>query len=132
MNIKNSEFTCCRKKRFLEKTVLAVDIVKAIQKNRKLKQGKVGIVTAESLNKKDVSHIIEKLHGGAIIIERASKLSKKTVMELNDLMEEQTGELLVVLEEERRPLDKMLALYPSLRRSLLPDWNFRYLSMMSL
>ena len=98
------------------KTVLAVDIVKAIQKNRKLKQGKVGIVTAESLNKKDVSHIIEKLHGGAIIIERASKLSKKTVMELNDLMEEQTGELLVVLEEERRPLDKMLALYPDFKK----------------
>ena len=98
------------------KTVLAVDIVKAIQKNRKLKQGKVGIVTAESLNKKDVSHIMEKLHGGAIIIERASKLSKKTVMELNDLMEEQTGELLVVLEEERRPLDKMLALYPDFKK----------------
>ena len=96
------------------KTVLAVDIVKAIQKNRKLKQGKVG--TAESLNKKDVSHIIEKLHGGAIIIERASKLNKKTVLELNDLMEEQTGELLVVLEEERRPLDKMLALYPDFKK----------------
>ena len=98
------------------KTVLAVDIVKAIQKNRKLKQGKVGIVTAESLNKKDVSHIIEKLQGGAIIIERASKLNKKTVLELNDLMEEQTGELLVVLEEERRPLDKMLALYPDFKK----------------
>ena len=98
------------------KTVLAVDIVKAIQKNRKLKQGKVGIVTAESLNKKDVSHIIEKLHGGAIIIERASKLNKKTVLELNDLMEEQTGELLVVLEEERRPLDKMLTLYPDFKK----------------
>ena len=98
------------------KTVLAVDIVKAIQKNRKLKQGKVGIVTAESLNKKDVSHIIEKLHGGAIIIERASKLNKKTVLELNDLMEEQTGELLVVLEEERGPLDKMLALYPDFKK----------------
>ena len=98
------------------KTVLAVDIVKAIKKNRKLKQGKVGIVTAESLNKKDVSHIIEKLHGGAIIIERASKLNKKTVLELNDLMEEQTGELLVVLEEERRPLDKMLALYPDFKK----------------
>ena len=98
------------------KTVLAVDLIKPIQKNRKLKQGKVGIVTAESLNKKDVSHIIEKLHGGAIIIERASKLNKKTVLELNDLMEEQTGELLVVLEEERRPLDKMLTLYPDFKK----------------
>ena len=67
-NISNSQLACCRAER-LGKTVLAVDIVKAIQKNRKLKQGKVGIVTAESLNKKDVSHIIEKLHGGAIIID---------------------------------------------------------------
>ena len=32
------------------KTVLAVDIVKAIQKQRSLKQGKVAIVTGESLN----------------------------------------------------------------------------------
>ena len=98
------------------KTVLAVDIVKAIQKNRKLKQGKVAIVTAESLNKKDVSQIIEKLHGGAIIIERASQMNKKTVAQLNDLMEEQTGELLVVLEEERRPLDKMLSAYPAFKK----------------
>ena len=98
------------------KTVLAVDIVKAIQKNRKLKQGKVAIVTAESLNKKDVSQIIEKLHGGAIIIERASQMNKKTVAQLNDLREEQTGELLVVLEEERRPLDKMLSAYPAFKK----------------
>ena len=98
------------------KTVLAVDIVKAIQKARKLKQGKVGIVTAESLNKKDVANIVEKLHGGALIIERASKMNKKTVTQLNELMEEQTGEMLVVLEEERRPLDKMLSVYPMFRK----------------
>ena len=36
------------------KTVLAVDIVKAIQKQRRLKQGKVAIVTGDSLNKKDI------------------------------------------------------------------------------
>ena len=68
------------------------------------------------MNKKDVSQIIEKLHGGAIIIERASQMNKKTVAQLNDLMEEQTGELLVVLEEERRPLDKMLSAYPAFKK----------------
>ena len=50
------------------KTVLAVDIVKAIQKQRNLKQGKVAIVTGESLNKKELTNIIQKLRGGAIII----------------------------------------------------------------
>ena len=47
------------------KTVLAVDIVKAIQKQRSLKQGKVAIVTGESLNKKELTNIIQKLRGGA-------------------------------------------------------------------
>ena len=94
------------------KTVLAVDVVKAIQKARKLKQGKMGIVTADSLNKKDVFEIAEKLHGGAIIIEKASKLNRRSIEDLCDVMEGQTGEMLVVLEDERRPLEEMLEAYP--------------------
>ena len=94
------------------KTVLAVDVVKAIQKARKLKQGKVGIVTADSLNKKDVAEILGKLHGGAIIIEKASKLSRRTIDDMCEVMEGQTGELLVVLEDERKPIDKLFAAYP--------------------
>lgn len=94
------------------KTVLAVDVVKAIQKSRKLKQGKMGIVTADSLNKKDVFEIAEKLHGGAIIIEKASKLNRRSIEDLCDVMEGQTGEMLVVLEDERRPLEEMLEAYP--------------------
>lgn len=94
------------------KTVLAVDVVKAIQKSRKLKQGKVGIVTAESLNKKDVVGILEKLHGGAIIIEKASRLNRRTVDAMCEVMEGQTGELLVVLEDERKPMEKLLTAFP--------------------
>ena len=94
------------------KTVLAVDVVKAIQKARKLKQGKVGIVAAESLNKKDVEGILSKLHSGAIIIEKASRLNRRTVEKMCEVMEGQTGELLVVLEDERKPLEKMLEAYP--------------------
>lgn len=98
------------------KTVLAVDVVKAIQKSRKLKQGKVGIVTADSLNKKDVTEILGKLHGGAIIIEKASRLNKRTVEDMCEVMEGQTGELLVVLEDERKPIDKFLDAYPQLAK----------------
>lgn len=98
------------------KTVLAVDIVKAIQKQRNLKQGKVAIVTGEALNKKDLKGIVKKLQGGAIIIEKAGKLSPKKVKELNRLMEEQTGELLFVLEEQRKPLERMLTANPSFKK----------------
>ena len=94
------------------KTVLAVNIVKAIQKSRRFKQGKLAIVKAEVLNSKDISTIVEKVFGGALVIENASKLNKKTSMMLSDLMEEQTGELLVVLEDEEKNLDKMLEANP--------------------
>lgn len=98
------------------KTVLAVNFVKAIQKSRNLKQGKVGIVTAESLNKKDMAVIMEKLNGGALIVERASKMNRKTVTRLCEYMEGQTGEMLVILEDERKPLDKMLAVHPNFKK----------------
>ena len=84
------------------KTVLAVDVVKAIQKQRNIRQGKVAIVTGDSLNKKKISDIFEKLYGGALIIEKAGKMNEKTVARLNKAMEKDTGELLIVLEEQRK------------------------------
>ena len=91
------------------KTVLAVDVVKAIQKQRDIRQGKVAIVTGDSLNKKKISDIVEKLYGGALIIEKASKMNEKTVARLNKAMEQDTGEMLIVLEEQRKPLDRLLS-----------------------
>ena len=98
------------------KTVLAVDIVKAIQKQRNLKQGKVAIVTGESLNKKELGGIVQKLRGGAIIIEKAGQLNTRTVRDLNRLMEKRTGELLVVLEDQRKPLEKLFTANPSFKK----------------
>ena len=98
------------------KTVLAVDIVKAIQKQRSLKQGKVAIVTGESLNKKDLTNIMQKLRGGAIIIEHAGKLNARTVKELNYLMEKKTGELLFVLEDQRKPLERLMTANPEFKK----------------
>ncbi len=98
------------------KTVLAVDLVKAIQKARKIKHGKVAIVKAESLNKKDAREIIVKLHGGALVIEKASRLQRSTVEILCSVMEGQTGELLVVLEDERKAIEKLFAEHPNFKQ----------------
>ena len=98
------------------KTVLAVDIVKAIQKQRRLKQGKVAIVTGDSMNKKDIGSIIDKLNGGALIIEKASKMNDRTIRELNDMMDEQTGELLFLLEDQKKPMERMFASHREFKR----------------
>ena len=98
------------------KTVLAVDVVKAIQKQRNIRQGKVAIVTGDSLNKKKISDIFDKLYGGALIIEKAGKMNERTVARLNKAMEKDTGELLIVLEEQRKPIDRLLSSNREFRR----------------
>ena len=98
------------------KTVLAVDVVKAIQKQRNIRQGKVAIVTGDALNKKKISDIFDKLYGGALIIEKAGKMNERTVARLNKAMEKDTGELLIVLEEQRKPIDRLLSSNREFRR----------------
>ena len=115
------------------KTVLAVDVVKAIQKQRDIRQGKVAIVTGDSLNKKKISDIVEKLYGGALIIEKASKMNEKTVARLNKAMEQDTGEMLIVLEEQRKPLDRLLSSNRgNSGKNSHQDWKCRFSSTMSL
>lgn len=94
------------------KTVLAVDIIKALQKNRNLEKGRVAIIDAEKLNHKDLNAIIDRLAGGALIIEQAGDLNAETVYQLNELMEGQTKEMFVVLEEQKNPLAQLLHQYP--------------------
>ena len=98
------------------KTVLAVDVIKAIQKQRNIKQSKVAIITGDQLNKKKISEVFSKLYGGALVIEKAGKLNEKTVARLNKAMEQPTGELLIVLEEQRKPLDRLLSTNLEFRR----------------
>lgn len=97
------------------KTVLAVDLVKAIQKDRRIKHGKVAIVKAEALNKKDVNEIVAKLNGGALVIEKAGRLNRNTIEVLCNVMEGQTGELLVVLEDERKPIERIFKEFPKFK-----------------
>ncbi len=76
----------------------------------------MAIVSGDSLNKKRISDIFSKLHEGALIIEKAGKMNEKTVARLNKAMEQETGELLVVLEDQRKPLDRLLTSNREFRR----------------
>mgnify|MGYP000040216330 CR=1 FL=1 len=106
--------------------------MKAIQKQRDIRQGKVAIVTGDSLNKKKISDIVEKLYGGALIIEKASKMNEKTVARLNKAMEQDTGEMLIVLEEQRKPLDRLLSSNREFRKKFTSRLEVPISSTMSL
>lgn len=90
------------------KTTLAIDIVKAFQKQRHVKGGKLAKVSADGLNKKEPEEVIRKLGGGAMIIERAGALNHETVVKLSAAMEEETGGLLVILEDSKAEVNRLL------------------------
>ncbi|WP_075717442.1 tetratricopeptide repeat protein [Roseburia sp. 499] len=91
------------------KTVLATDIIKAIQKSGKHAGGKIGKIAASSLNQKDLSKLLKKVAGGYLIIEKAGDLSQETVTKLSLLMEQDTQGLMIIMEDTRVGIDKVLA-----------------------
>ncbi len=92
------------------KTVLATDIIKAVQKSGGHPEGKVGKITGESLNQKDLSQLIKKIAGGYLIIERAGEISQETATRLALLMDQDTDGLLFILEDTRKGIEKALSL----------------------
>ncbi len=81
------------------KTTLAIDIVKALQKQKRLGGKKLAKISGQKLNQRDVHEILSKLKGGALIIESAGAISDATMMALNFAMEGNTGGLLIILED---------------------------------
>lgn len=91
------------------KTVLATDIIKAVQNSPNHSGGKIGKIAASSLNQKDLSQIMKKVAGGYLIIEKAGDMSQETVTRLSLLMEQDTQGLMIILEDTRVGIDKVLA-----------------------
>lgn len=89
------------------KTTLAADIVKALQKQRRVKGAKMAKIPADSLNGKNVSAIIQKLGGGALLVEKAGALRTETAVQLSHAMTRKTGGLLVILEDEKEEIRKL-------------------------
>ncbi len=89
------------------KTTLAADIVKALQKQRRVKGAKMAKVAADSLNGKSVSAMVQKLGGGALLIEKAGNLKTETAVQLSHAMTRKTGGLLVILEDEKEEIRQL-------------------------
>lgn len=92
------------------KTVLATALIKALQKEVKLPKGKVGKIDAKALNQKDLIKLLKKVAGGALIIERASEISKETAVKLSLLLDSDKSGILLIMEDTRAGLESALRL----------------------
>ncbi len=89
------------------KTTLAIDVVKALQKEKRIEGRKLAKVSGKKLNSKDIYEVFSKLKGGALIIEGAGSLSEETLVGLSLVMEGDTGGLLVILEDSAEEIDRI-------------------------
>ena len=94
------------------KTRLADGLIKAACMNLGMKACKVAHVTADAMNTKDPAVVCQKLSGGFLLIEEAGSLDDETIAKLNRAMEFRTDDLIVIIEDEKKPMRAMLAEHP--------------------
>ena len=93
---------------------LAKNIMKDIQMTDANFSGVIAKVSGASLNSKSVEGTIAKLNNGGLIIEKASGMNSQAVTKLlKALNQEKTG-IVVILEDTKKAMKRMLAAYPSL------------------
>lgn len=93
---------------------LAKNIMKDIQMTDANFSGVIAKVSGASLNSKSIEGTISKLNNGGLIIEKASGMNSQAVMKLlKALNQEKTG-IVVILEDNKKAMKRMLAAYPSM------------------
>ena len=98
------------------KTRLISSLIPAICKELNIEASKVAYIFAEDLNGKNIAEIASKLAGGFLVIENANQLSQETADELDEVMNGNTKSMIVVLEDEKIGMRKLIARYPKLAK----------------
>ncbi|MBQ1720363.1 MAG: hypothetical protein II020_00390, partial [Lachnospiraceae bacterium] len=95
------------------KSTLCTDVVRLLQKEIHLPAGNVGKIDGAKLNEKNVVELFQKIQGGCLMIENAGKLERETVLNLSLIMDSDTSGILVILEDTRMGIDRVLSYNPN-------------------
>lgn len=94
------------------KTRLISGLIPAICKELNLEAAKVAYVFAEQINGKNIPAIVKKMAGGFLVIENANQLKKEAVNQLSKAMDFRTDGMIVILEDEKIGMRKLMARFP--------------------
>ena len=98
------------------KTRLISSLIPAICRELNIEASKVAYIFAEDLNGKNIAEIASKLAGGFLVIENANQLSQETADDLDEVMNGNTKSMIVILEDEKIGMRKLIARYPKLAK----------------
>ncbi|MBR1629902.1 MAG: hypothetical protein IJ679_11670 [Lachnospiraceae bacterium] len=95
------------------KTTLGTNLISVLKKEIGKPDGNFGKIDATRLNTKDLSDLFTKIRGGALIIERAGDITRETALELSAQLEMDRSGILIILEDARIGIERVMALNPA-------------------
>lgn len=87
---------------------LAKGLIKEMQYNDGNFSGKVAKIFGAVLNKKDIAETLARINNGALIIEKAADLKEETVVKLAKSLEKDNIGLLLILEDTKQRMNRLL------------------------
>ena len=86
----------------------AKNLVRDLQYREESFSGKMAKISGGAFNQKDVHAILTQLSNGALVVQRASEMDQKTCQALKDTLKEYQSGILVILEDGRKAMNKLL------------------------
>lgn len=65
--------------------------------------GKVAKISGQGMNAKNVAETLERLKGGALIIQKAAGMEANTVKALHKALQKESFGIIIVLEDTKKP-----------------------------
>ena len=99
----------------MDTLTLAKKLMREVQQTDSNFSGKIAKISSESLNKKGIAPVFDRIVNGALIIQKANKLSDDSVKDMQKVMNQEHKGMIVILEDTRGGAHKLLKKHPELK-----------------
>lgn len=92
----------------MDTLALAKKLIREVQQNDSNFSGKIAKISGESLNRKGIEPVFEKLANGALIVQNAGGMSEETIEQMQRALNQEHSGMIVVLEDAKKTMHKLL------------------------
>ncbi len=93
----------------MDTITLAKNMIREVQMTDSNFSGKVAKISGEGLNSKNPAETLERLKSGALIVQKASEISRETAEALHRALQQESLGIIIVLEDTKKAMNKFLA-----------------------
>ena len=111
---------------------LAKNMIREVQMTDSNFSGKVAKISGQGMNSKNVEETLNHLKSGALIIQKASDMEAETVESLYKSLQKESIGIIIVLEDTKKAMGKLLTTYPQLAESFTARMDVEAMSNDSL